>query len=150
MAGLEERTGLGWRFLLFVPLSTLATVAVLGVIVVAASGVPAAGAFTILFGTVGAVLHWPVTLPGALVAWVAVWHVGCRLGLPEATRALLAACAAALGAVAGLWLWRAVWGDSGAGDMPGLTLIGGAAMAGGMAAASLLYLRQHRPDGGTT
>ena len=148
MATLEDRTGLGWRLLFFVPLSTLATVAVLAAMVAAGAG-PGPGAFTLVFGTVGAFLYWPLTLPGAILAWVLVWHTGWRLGLPETIWALPAACAAALGGVAGLAAFLMWHQDSAARLVPDMRLIAMAAIAGGIAAASLLYLRPHRREGGT-
>lgn len=147
MAGLEERTGLGWRLLLFVPLSTLATVAALAAMISTGAG-PGAGAFTLVFGTLGAVMHWPITLPGAVVAWVLVWHFGWRLGLAETTRALSAACAAAFGAVAGLRSWWSLRGMAGESEFSDLSVLAAAAVAGGLVTTSLLYLRQRRPDGG--
>lgn len=159
MAGIEERTSIGPRLLLSVLLASIVCPLLLGVIGIVGGSVrsgtwPQAAefgglAFLMVMGTMVSVMLWPVTLPGALMAWVAGWHLAWRAGWSEQGRAIVAGAVAGMGATAGLavwgwWLYRADMLDEGIG------LIGAVALSGGVAVAALVYHPRWGRDEGMT
>lgn len=153
MARVAERLGLDLlRLALLVPCSTLLTVALWSVMMLALAvlqgGAPEdvlGGFATILFTSLFfAVMALPVTLPGALAGWLCGWLAARRLGLGRVQSAVSAGALAGLGSALALGLGAPGGGMRSAGATLGL--IGGPAMLSGAICAWGLWRNTARGD----